>query len=167
MASQLVIGGEVIDNVVINDDASEIKCKDADGNESNVQAVLDEQNKNLTASDNLKFRFATDGEGNYGYLKADDSFVPFKSGFVVEMGTCGHSTQITKTLPINGKYIVVFGDNQENCTVTLNGVNKSTVWVTGSSTTFRQTICEFEAKKGDTLLFYTANTTVPYSLIYG
>ncbi len=26
----------------------------------------------LTASDNLKFRFATDGEGNYGYLRADD-----------------------------------------------------------------------------------------------
>ena len=32
----------------------------------------------LTASDNTKFRFATDGEGNYGFLKADDSFVPFK-----------------------------------------------------------------------------------------
>ena len=26
-------------------------------------------------------RFSVDGEGNYGYLKADDSFVPFKSGF--------------------------------------------------------------------------------------
>ena len=34
----------------------------------------------LTASDNTKFRFATDGEGNYGFLKADDSFVPFKKG---------------------------------------------------------------------------------------
>ena len=37
-------------------------------------------NESLTASDSLTFRFATDGAGNYGYLKADDSFVPFKSG---------------------------------------------------------------------------------------
>lgn len=37
-------------------------------------------NSSLTASDNLQFRFATDGEGNYGYLGADDSFIPFKSG---------------------------------------------------------------------------------------
>lgn len=36
------------------------------------------KNSNLTTEDNLQFRFATDGEGNYGYLKADDSFVPFK-----------------------------------------------------------------------------------------
>ena len=26
----------------------------------------------------MKFQFATDGEGNYGYLGADDSFIPFK-----------------------------------------------------------------------------------------
>lgn len=42
--------------------------------------AVKELNSSLTASDNLKFRFATDGEGNYGYLRADDSFVPFKSG---------------------------------------------------------------------------------------
>ena len=49
-----------------------------------VKNQFSEQNKNLTASDNLKFRFATDGEGNYGYLAADDSFVPFKSNLVLE-----------------------------------------------------------------------------------
>ena len=38
-------------------------------------------NDSLTASDNLKFRFSTDGEGNYGYLKGDDTFVPFKSTY--------------------------------------------------------------------------------------
>ena len=37
-------------------------------------------NDSLVAQDNLKFRFSTDGEGNYGYLGADDSFIPFKSG---------------------------------------------------------------------------------------
>lgn len=36
-------------------------------------------NESLVASDNLKFQFATDGEGNYGYLGADDSFIPFNS----------------------------------------------------------------------------------------
>ena len=76
--AKYIIDGEVVSGST--DTASSIKCKDANGNNSNVQAVLDEQNKNLTASDNTKFRFATDGEGNYGYLKADDSFVPFKSG---------------------------------------------------------------------------------------
>lgn len=31
-------------------------------------------------SGNIPFRFSVDGGGNYGYLKADDSFVPFRSG---------------------------------------------------------------------------------------
>ena len=47
MAYQLVVGGEVIDDILINDEASEIKCKDADGNESDVQTELDKQNKNF------------------------------------------------------------------------------------------------------------------------
>jgi hypothetical protein len=41
------------------------------------QSQITELNNDLTASDNLKFRFATDGEGNHGYLGADDSFIPF------------------------------------------------------------------------------------------
>ena len=40
-------------------------------------------NESLEANDGLKFRFSTDGEGNYGYLGADDSFIPFKSGLEV------------------------------------------------------------------------------------
>lgn len=31
-------------------------------------------------SGNIPFRFSVNGEGTYGYLKADDSFVPFRSG---------------------------------------------------------------------------------------
>ena len=31
-------------------------------------------------SGNIPFRFSVDGGGNYGYLRADDSFVPFRSG---------------------------------------------------------------------------------------
>ena len=45
-----------------------------------IKAGFNAMNDDLTADDNLKFRFATDGEGNYGYLGADDSFIPFKSG---------------------------------------------------------------------------------------
>ena len=47
-----------------------------------LEAKVEELNNNLPAKDSTKFRFATDGEGNYGYLKADDSFAPFKSGAV-------------------------------------------------------------------------------------
>ena len=36
-------------------------------------------------SGNIPFRFSVDGEGNYGYLKADDSFVPFRSGSPTEI----------------------------------------------------------------------------------
>ena len=54
---------------------------------NNVQTAIDKVNESLVASDNLKFRFATDGEGNYGYLGADDSFIPFKSDLVIESFT--------------------------------------------------------------------------------
>lgn len=50
-------------------------------NDSRILATskaLKKVNDSLTASDSLKFQFATDGEGNYGYLGADGSLVPFK-----------------------------------------------------------------------------------------
>ena len=36
-------------------------------------------NENLTAEDNLQFKFGKDGDGNYGYYGADGSLIPFKS----------------------------------------------------------------------------------------
>ena len=45
--------------------------------------AVKELNKSLVAEDNLKFRFSTDGEGNYGYLGADDSFIPFKKNVTI------------------------------------------------------------------------------------
>ena len=38
------------------------------GDTTELEAKVEELNNNLTASDSLKFRFATDGEGNYGFL---------------------------------------------------------------------------------------------------
>ena len=46
---------------------------------TNVQGAIDELNSNLSAGE-LQFKFATDGEGNYGYLGADGSLIPFKNG---------------------------------------------------------------------------------------
>lgn len=40
-------------------------------------------NKNLIATDGLKFQFATDGEGKYGYLGADGSLIPFSSNYTI------------------------------------------------------------------------------------
>ena len=63
----------------------------------------------LTASDSLKFQFATDGEGNYGYLGADDSFVPFsqnKCGTLtlettMQMVDCGFVPSVVMYFMIN------------------------------------------------------------------
>ena len=44
---------------------------------TNVEDAIKEQNSNLTASDNLKFKFGKDGDGNYGYYGADGSLIPF------------------------------------------------------------------------------------------
>ena len=41
-------------------------------------------NNSLTASDNSQFQFVTDGEGNYGYLGADDSFIPFSKMQIID-----------------------------------------------------------------------------------
>lgn len=58
-------------------------------------------------SGNIPFRFSVDGGGNYGYLKADDSFVPFRSGSPTEID--GHriitidsttSTSFNHVLPL-------------------------------------------------------------------
>lgn len=38
---------------------------------------INDINDGLTAENGVQFQFATDGEGNYGYLGADDSFIPF------------------------------------------------------------------------------------------
>ena len=74
-----------------------------------------ELNKNLTASDNLQFRFATDGEGNYGYLKADGSFVPFSS-FPKEIFFKGKTA--TFTAEIGKRYIVSFGGHSRDADLT-------------------------------------------------
>lgn len=86
---------------------------------TNVGEELTELNSSLTASDNLKFRFATDGAGNYGYLKADDSFVPF-SGGVKGFAILGYSSGVSKFLDSDGTYhseVGIGGNVQSNIDV--------------------------------------------------
>lgn len=64
---------------------------------------LDEVNTNLTATDNTKFRFETDGEGNYGYLKADDSFVPFSNNHIENAPFTFYNRYGTGTTVAEGK----------------------------------------------------------------
>lgn len=88
---------------------------------------FNEQNKNLTASDNLKFRFATDGEGNYGYLKADDSFVPFKSGLDDDATPTliGNVDTASFTAEVGEKYLITVG-GMTNSTSTKYSVTGAT-----------------------------------------
>lgn len=66
------------------DDIDAIRALTQEGYMAGAMA-LKQVDDSLVAEDNLKFQFATDGEGNYGYLGADDSFIPFKSGGIKEI----------------------------------------------------------------------------------
>jgi hypothetical protein len=46
---------------------------------NNAVTSVEKLTENLTASDNLQFKFGKDGDGNYGYYGADGSLVPFNS----------------------------------------------------------------------------------------
>lgn len=59
----------------------------------------------LTASDGLGFEFMTDGDGNYGYRGADDSFVPFsRSGGVTAFFVACFDKQSTCIRDTDGTY---------------------------------------------------------------
>ena len=87
-----------------------------------------ELNDSLTASDNLKFRFATDGEGNYGYLGADDSFVPFNNKKIIALGQfpgtidvkpfCNYYKNLTKD-----NFFPVVTSVSGNCYISSYGAN--------------------------------------------
>ena len=102
-----------------------------------VQEGLDElaTNKNLVANDGLKFQFATDGEGRYGYLGADDSFIPFRSALnVPEIYANGYwripitynmepSASLENWTPKNGSYSA----NDSNFTLAITNAVASSI----------------------------------------
>lgn len=98
------------DGTVSLDDVTEYTQQGDDFGSADINATntrVNEIDKSLTASDNLKFRFATDGEGNYGYLGADDSFIPFKSGSKAQL--LWHNNNPTSTF---NAQTITFNDNK-------------------------------------------------------
>ena len=69
---------------------------------------------------NSKFRFATDGAGNFGYLDGDDAFVPFSSMPLCQIIILGNSVGYRTIYDINSQvYQAVGGDHgQGNSTYT-------------------------------------------------
>ena len=90
--------------------------------EQRIANEFSEQNKNLTTSDNLKFRFATDGEGNYGYLAADDSFVPFKKSGSLKVKVTSGEKYADTTLACNIDDLIIISTFSHITTV--NGATK-------------------------------------------
>lgn len=94
----------------------------------NVQGAIDEVNSNLTASDGLNFRFSTDGEGNYGYLKGDDTFVPFKGGSIEPYDLTLPSNFNINSLTDNTEYKAVASVSGD---FTVNSKLDSKIFLTG------------------------------------
>lgn len=90
-----------------------------------VKGAIGALDSELTASDNLKFNFSTDGEGNYGYLGADGSFIPFKSGggamsvMSAYQGTLATSQSVQFNANV-GEYLLAFAA-KNGSTVTFSG----------------------------------------------
>lgn len=75
-----------------------------------VKQGFTQLNDSLTASDGLNFQFSTDGEGNYGFLGADDSFIPFKSGAELKYlsWTSSGAATVTKELESEPTSICIY-----------------------------------------------------------
>ena len=80
------MGKLIIDGIEVGGSSSASSVKYDNTNSTlvstNVQGAITELNESLNElNSNLGgLRFGVDGDGNGGYYKADDSFVPFKSG---------------------------------------------------------------------------------------
>ena len=106
----------------------------ADINSTNEK--VNEVNSNLTASDDLKFRFATDGEGNYGFLGADDSFIPFKK---VATGKIDTSTTdyLTIETGFRPKIVITIATNEASTNmISVYDESTSTANVVGIANSF-------------------------------
>lgn len=112
-------------------------------------------NDSLVAEDNLKFRFSTDGEGNYGYLGADDSFIPFKNGTTGKLTVSAKATLLLRQQVDGVDYDynhttvnVSFEIDLENGVITLAKCSGGNV-ASGKTSTFRSVITAFKLDKYD------------------
>ena len=75
---------------------------------STVQGQITTLNGQVN-SGNIPFRFSVDGGGNYGYLKADDSFVPFSSG-----DSHWHELDTTTYISTGNSFILPYVDYRDS-----------------------------------------------------
>ncbi len=131
-------------------------------NATDVQGAVDEVNESLVAEDNLKFQFATDGEGNYGYLGADDSFIPFKSNAynLLEFILKKEDESLSYSVEEKGLYMVLVcggiysTDNINNeIPITTSGTVEQTMFESSSEAgSYRMARCSIlNCNKGDTI----------------
>ncbi len=77
--------------------------------ESDVSALNSSLTDNYGGTNN-KFRFATDGAGNFGYLKADDSFAPFSSkefGYLYTLAGGRTSVPVSSATYGTGRFLMI------------------------------------------------------------
>ena len=123
-----------------------------------VKNHFNEQNKNLGG-----LRFGVDGDGNGGYYKADDSFVPFRRGVTCVSSQGNFNYTFTHDSP-NARLMT--GVTTTYWSATLNGTKLSAAnygktdngW--GHSRT-----SEFAVKKGD-VISVTGTAAYGYTLVY-
>lgn len=139
----------------------------------------------LTASDGLGFEFMTDGDGNYGYRGADDSFVPFSHGgggsytkrvLITGVKYGNDWSTLSSTDLVNGTYYngtdttAIPSDFSDliSAVKSYNVTVKAGVHVTGFYTTSPDsgtgTVVD-ETASADTVYGGTAATTVLYSFL--
>lgn len=120
----------------------------------------------LTASDSLKFQFATDGEGNYGYLGADDSFIPFKGGATVHLlGTINTTTNFDISDIVGSKNVGKY--SAKNFLVVISSISASKTKGYSSSGSETTASCTISASStlGTNISYDTTGkvTATPYT----
>ena len=82
-----------------------------------VQDAIDNISDNLTASDNLKFRFGKDSQGRYGYYNSAGTLIPFKNPTGTRSITANGTYDVTDYASAN-----VQVQNTETFNIAANGV---------------------------------------------
>lgn len=94
---------------------------------------IDEQNKNFGG-----LRFGVDGDGNGGYYKADDSFVPFSGlKLIYDTSKNGDASITSWTGVVGKKYVIVYTTRNTSVSdvngAIVNTANQVTLWGSGGN----------------------------------
>lgn len=103
---------------------------------------IDKINSNLyeyLTADGLKFNFSTDGEGNYGFLGADGSLIPFRKGLSGDVITyTGSSSKFSVAFSKDIKAICISGTIESSTNI--SGQKVTAVAVAESGTLYNNNV---------------------------